>query len=592
MERPSIIQLDFKLKSTRILVENLVAFLTIKRVSYFSIILNPICIISGIFYLFFPQYNIFWDLFGILIIITLFVNGLLVYINSIKVNKTIKIGKKLNLICYIYLGFMILALMGIMGGNLLIYSNYSTLTVYSGIGYFLVYFCYFSIFGFNFLIALYDIINIKNEQLWNSNRNNTNHHTKKNSLIKKILKKILSMLCNITFFFGIICAFVTVFGSFEIVTTIFAIFSAQFGAFFSIIFLINTLILIKLKKHKWKPKKFKRKTITGLVVSFIMLLPLLLTHITSSTAYTHFSTAFGNDWRNKIPVDVNEFFLKTPFSTSGYFLGIPAKDCIVKEHILFYSNEGLNLYFDAYMPLNNGRGLPGQNSTIIRIHGGGWILGDKGGSDIIPLNKYLAAQGYIVFDIQYGLFDTFLTPIDPMTPKYTKGDFNIDDMVRHIGNFTYYLTDHALEYGANTNSVFVTGGSSGGHLTCAVALAITSGNYTEIFSPSIIIKGMVPYYPANGAMKWFGIDGKEEFKNPEALIKNDSPPCLIFQGTHDILNYFSIASNIKNVYLSHGNEKCAILWMPLGGHGCDYYYPGYYTQIFLYYMERFLFLYH
>jgi len=592
MEQPSIIQIDFKLKSTRILVENLVAFLTIKRVSYFSIILNPICIISGIFYLIFPLYNIFWDLFGILIIITLFVNGLLVYINSIKVNKTYKLGKKLNLICYIYLGFIILALMGILGGNLLIYSTYSTLTIYSGIGYFLVYFCYFSIFGFNFLIALFDILNIKNEKLWSLKRNKTNNNSKKNILIKKIFKKIISILSNITFFIGIICAFVTVFGSFEIVTTIFAIFSAQFGAFFSVIFLINTLILIKLKRHKWKPKKFKRKTITGLIVSFVMLLPLLLTHITTSTAHTHFSTAFGNDWRNKIPVNVNEFFLKTPFSTSGYFLGIPAKDCKVKEHIEFYSREGINLHFDAYMPLNNGRDLPGQNSTIIRIHGGGWILGDKGGSDIIPFNKYLASQGYIVFDIQYGLFDTFLTPLDPFTPRYTKGNFNIDDMIQHIGNFTYYITDHAQEYGANLDSVFITGGSSGGHLTCAVALAIASGNYTDIFSSSITVKGIVPYYPANGAMKWFGIDGKEEFKNPELLIKSDSPPCLIFQGTHDILNYFSIAINFKDIYLSNGNEKCAILWMPLGGHGCDFYYPGYYIQIFLYYMERFLYLYH
>jgi hypothetical protein len=91
---------------------------------------------------------------------------------------------------------------------------------------------------------------------------------------------------------------------------------------------------------------------------------------------------------------------------------------------------------------------------------------------------------------------------------------------------------------------------------------------------------------------WFGIDGREEFKNPEMLIEESSPPCLIFQGTHDILNYFSIATNIRDIYLSHNNIQCAIIWMPLGGHGCDFYYPGYYTQIFLYYMERFLYLYH
>jgi hypothetical protein len=58
------------------------------------------------------------------------------------------------------------------------------------------------------------------------------------------------------------------------------------------------------------------------------------------------------------------------------------------------------------MPLDRGEDLPGQNSTLIRIHGGGWVSGDKGGSNMVQMNKYFAAQGYIVFDIQYGLYDS------------------------------------------------------------------------------------------------------------------------------------------------------------------------------------------
>ncbi len=590
MEQPSIIKIDYKFKSTRILVENLVAFLTIKRISHLSVLLNPICIICGISYLILPIYTIFWDVFGILIILTLFIDGLLVYLSSIKVNKATKLGKKLNLICYVYLVFMILALMGIIGGNLLIYANYTNSILNSLGGYFLVYFCYISLFAFSLLIALFDIKHINNRILWNS-ENNIDKGVS-NRRLKRVLKRILTILSSITFIIGGLCAFVTLFGSFEIVTTIFALFSSQFGAFFSLIFLANMLLLFKLKRHKWKPKKIKRKTIVGLVISFIMLLPLFLTHLTIFVANKNFSNAFGNDWQSRIPINVNNYLLKTPFTTPGYFLGIPPKNCLVEEHTLFYDEEGINLYFDAYMPLKKGVGLPGQNSTILSIHGGGWILGDKGGSSRIPFNKYLAAQGYIVFDIQYGLCDSFLTPIDPVTPRYTKGDFNIDDMVRHIGIFTNYLVKNAQRYGANLDSVFVTGGSSGGHLTCATALAIANGNYSDILNSTLIIRGIIPYYPANGMASWFGIDGREEFKNPEILIEESSPPCLIFQGTHDILNYFGIATNIRDIYLSHNNEQCAIIWMPLGGHGCDFYYPGYYTQIFLYYMERFLYLYH
>ena len=225
------------------------------------------------------------------------------------------------------------------------------------------------------------------------------------------------------------------------------------------------------------------------------------------------------------------------------------------KNTLFYNEEGIRLYFDAYLPLNGGDDLPGENSILIRIHGGSWVSGDKGMMNMMQMNKYFAAQGYAVFDIQYGLDTNPLFEIDPMTPDYKKGDFNIDDMMRHIGIFTNYLTDNAEEYGANLDSVFVSGGSAGGHLACAVALAIASGDYTDIFSSSLKIKGLVPFYPANGQMRFFGVNGRDEFKNPEKLIESDSPPCLIFQGTHDILNYFRISQNIRTTYFTKGNEN-------------------------------------
>jgi hypothetical protein len=93
-------------------------------------------------------------------------------------------------------------------------------------------------------------------------------------------------------------------------------------------------------------------------------------------------------------------------------------------------------------------------------------------------------------------------------------------------------------------------------------------------------------------MVFFGISGSGEFKHPEKLIDQNSPPCLIFQGTHDILNYFSISENIRDTYKAKGNDECAILWLPMAGHASDFYFSGYYNQIFLYFMERFLYLYH
>ncbi len=48
-----------------------------------------------------------------------------------------------------------------------------------------------------------------------------------------------------------------------------------------------------------------------------------------------------------------------------------------------------------------------------------------------------------------------------------------------------------------------------------------------------------------------------------------------------MLNYFTISQNIRDIYNKKGNENVAILWMREGGHASDFYFPGYYNQIFL-----------
>jgi len=477
-------------------------------------------------------------------------------------------------------------------GNLLASVTYSNQLIDNLLAYILTYFFYF---GSLFIGIIYAVIGIKfyNNITLGFENSNFNETVSRNLMkTKKILKKVITVISRSTFIVGIIFGMVIIFGSFEVVTTFVAIVVGQFGIFFSIIFFANTILLLKLKHRQWNSRKFYRTAMCGVLVSGLLLTPLFLTQFSINNIERNFSITFGSDWKEKIPSEVNNYFLETPFSLSSYFFGIPPKDCIIEKNIQFYNEEGIQLYFDAYMPLNGGEGLPGENSIIIRIHGGAWVSGDKGLMNMMQMNKYFAAQGYIVFDIQYGIAENPLYLLDPLTPTYKKGNFNIDDMMRHIGVFTNYITVHTDDYGGNLDSVFLSGGSAGGHLACAAALAIASGDYTDLFSADLTIKGLVPFYPANDLMNFFGIGGSDVFKNPEKLIEGDSPPCLIFQGTHDIINYFGICQDIQNTYFSKGNGNCAILWMPFGGHASDFYFTGYYNQIFLYYMERFMYLYH
>ena len=246
-------------------------------------------------------------------------------------------------------------------------------------------------------------------------------------------------------------------------------------------------------------------------------------------------------------------------------------------------DKEVRLYFDVYLPLEGGENLPGNNSVLIRIHGGGWSFGDKGLTNMLQMNKYFASQGYVVFDIQYGLVDSGRS--NPFTPDNVKGNFDKHDMIRHIGNFTYYLTQNADLFNANIDSVFISGGSAGGHLTCAVGLGASSTEFGDIISPNITIAGIIPFYPANRISNLV-----DPFLNPALLVETDSPPCLVFQGTQDGLVLPAVSQNLEQYYLNKGNTKFAILYMPFAGHANDLYFSGYYNHVFLYFMERFMYL--
>ncbi|MCA0173027.1 alpha/beta hydrolase [Bacillus sp. RAR_GA_16] len=206
-------------------------------------------------------------------------------------------------------------------------------------------------------------------------------------------------------------------------------------------------------------------------------------------------------------------------------------------------------------------------------------------------NTYFANQGYAVFDIQYGLTTLSSYGLSSNVPDKVRGPFSIDDQVRHIGLFTKYLAEHEEEYGLDLSTTFISGGSAGGHLATASALAMTEGKYSDWFSDELKVKGLIPYYPANKGPALGGIPGTEDLLWPEQLVSEESPPALLFHGTHDTYVGYETAASFKETYAEHENDKAAVIYMPFGNHGSDFYFSGYYNQTFTYYMERFLALY-
>ncbi|MFL2121480.1 alpha/beta hydrolase [Marinilactibacillus psychrotolerans] len=369
---------------------------------------------------------------------------------------------------------------------------------------------------------------------------------------------------------------------------------SQYSLFYSLIFLSIAGLLLKISK-------VRLQSIIGILISFLGIslfvlfnLPLFTLPSLLNEAETDYTEAFGEEWKT-IGED-NSLFMSSPISIPGYFFGISSTDYNVTEDILFYEgtegvDEGLELRFDVYTPPVNADQLPGQGSTLIRIHGGGWNSGNKGSENYSQINKYFAAQGYVVFDVQYGLNDQDQFVEFATVPDEISGDFSIDDMVRHLGIFTTYLADHHEEYSANIDSVFVSGGSAGGHLANAVALGLSSGEYTDLLDDRLTVNGIIPIYPANGLAGYQDITGEDELVDPALLVEENSPPALVYQGQHDTIVDPRVAENFKDAYLENNNTEIAIIRMPYGEHASDLYFPGFYSQTFIYYMERFMYQY-
>ncbi len=577
---------------SRNFIETAKGYLTVKNVSKLSALLNIVAIVLGILYLStISVYNMIWDLAGIVFIVAIFANLLLMFLTSIKLNKSSTLGHKMNLLIYIYLLFTILAMFGMIIGNLLISVSYSNALSATGGYYFMVYANYFALLGLGIVISLFDVRNLDNAELWDLTKVHDQKRSAKAMKTNRIVKLILKIVCYFTLAFGIYFAYLILNGSSDYAAGVFGIFIGQFGVLIAFNFLASTILLLKLKDKQKNKRGYYAIALIGLICTGIFMLPMCLSSYTAYSANVNFTAAFGDDWKDIDNDIVKEYFMQTPYASGQYFLGIPPKDCEVEENVKFYDDDDVKLYCDVYH-VDNAEDLPGKASVMIRIHGGGWVFGDKGWGDMMQAAKYFAAQGYIVYDIQYRLYDmNGLLDWDPLTPKYRKGDFNMNDIADSLGEFLKYLVENN-DYDANLHSVFVTGGSAGGHLTCVLGLGVAEGVFEDqgITSENITIKGIIPFYPGNGVSRVLGVDGKDELVDPTELVDKNSPPCLIYQGTSDGLVNPKISQELKDTYDANGNDECAIIWLHLTGHSNDIYFNGYDQQIFLFYMERFCYL--
>ena len=300
-----------------------------------------------------------------------------------------------------------------------------------------------------------------------------------------------------------------------------------------------------------------------------------------------------------------------PYSAFDSLYGVPIEQSTfdTEKDILYLDNGVDKFYFDWYRPVGEG-----PFPVIIAIHGGAWVIGNKGRGNVIPFNEYFASHGYAVFDIQYGLFDvttlpeqqaavfrTFAAIGSGFSPNYN-GSYTIQQQIENVGYFTKMLELNSSAYAADMDNVFVVGRSAGGHLASLVTLGYRNPLYAGNFSAGMTVRGGIWFYPVTdltstgtgnlGTMLGGTLSPEEESKKLSAsfLIGNSTvtPPIMLLHGNKDGLADYSRQGLAFFERAKSLGKACLLVTIPWAGHAFDLIFQSYGGQMSTYYIERFM----
>lgn len=200
------------------------------------------------------------------------------------------------------------------------------------------------------------------------------------------------------------------------------------------------------------------------------------------------------------------------------------------------------LILDVYRERARERGgETAKRPVFLYVHGGGWIIGNKGQQGLLTVN-HLAARGWVCVSINYRL-----------SPRATFPE-HLYDVKRAIA----WVKANVADYGGDPNFVVIGGGSAGAHLAALAALTPGASEYQRDYPDTdTAVQGLVGYYGVydfcdrNGhwphtafrmlleraIMKRRFRDAREEFDkaSPIARIGAHAPPTFLIHGDRDNL---------------------------------------------------------
>jgi acetyl esterase/lipase len=253
-----------------------------------------------------------------------------------------------------------------------------------------------------------------------------------------------------------------------------------------------------------------------------------------------------------------------------------------------YSQPGLRpLKLDIYQP-KAPPAIGRQYPAIITIHGGAWRSYDKGGV-FVPHHSHLAAQGYVVFDMQYRFSGEAVWPAQ----------------LQDVQCAIRWVRARAKTYNIDPKRIALLGRSAGGHMALMAAYRPNDPKVgrTCAEDEDSSVSAVVAIYPPTDLRLWQSIPGGAVYEllggqiddiaqayadaSPVEFVRNDLPPTLLVQGYMDELVQPVHAELLSNL-LRGTNTPSALLRVPWGRHVFDAVLSGMGAQLAQYHIDRFL----
>lgn len=185
---------------------------------------------------------------------------------------------------------------------------------------------------------------------------------------------------------------------------------------------------------------------------------------------------------------------------------------------------------------------------VILVHGGGFVAGQRDGSDEVGLSTTLAKKGYAVASISYRLTmkgKSFGCDC-PATLKMKTYVDAVDDVLKSL----FYLTHYAADFRIDPNKIILIGSSAGAETILNTVVMKNHYLFKPMPFPNIKIIGVISlsgatldsdYLTKENAVPMLFFHGKLDFKVPYEIAAHhhcgpNSQGYLILDGPLEITN--------------------------------------------------------